>query len=318
MLYEIMNKKELTALSEQLSSVKMLLAEVSTRTHYMYCKLEKLEEKASEISRKLDKNFYELIALRKDSDIPRSVFDFMIIYNLTLEEALCKLIWFQSNIPFVDIDAAWKYLLENHNTNRWIIFENYIYFLFRHGDLLGNMYDTFRGGLDFYQFWTMKTKLLYISFLIWSNFDDEALKWAEKYYINYGAKGFDLYLPVAYLVKNRLHVSSETIDLSCKQYESLMQNEGVFENLLADAGAGIALVGNSPCEQGKGNGFEIDSHDIVIRMNDYKVASDFTHDYGEKVSIWANCVYIPSPQELFKKGKFKYLAFRWKTWVKVV
>ena len=83
-----MNKKELTALSEQLSSVKMLLAEVSTRTHYMYCKLEKLEEKASEISRKLDKNFYELIALRKDSDIPRSVFDFMIIYNLTLERGI--------------------------------------------------------------------------------------------------------------------------------------------------------------------------------------------------------------------------------------
>lgn len=48
----------------------------------------------------------------------------------------------------------------------------------------------------------------------------------------------------------------------------------------------IAIVGNSGCELGRGYGSEIDSHDLVCRMNNYVVHPAFTPDYGEKEDIW--------------------------------
>lgn len=49
----------------------------------------------------------------------------------------------------------------------------------------------------------------------------------------------------------------------------------------------IAIVGNSPCEKGKGNGSKIDSHDIIIRFNNYELSNEHKKDYGIKTNIWA-------------------------------
>lgn len=46
----------------------------------------------------------------------------------------------------------------------------------------------------------------------------------------------------------------------------------------------MCIVGNSPCELNKSNGKFIDSHDVVIRFNDYSL--NFQKDYGKKVNIW--------------------------------
>lgn len=50
-------------------------------------------------------------------------------------------------------------------------------------------------------------------------------------------------------------------------------------------GKSIAVVGNGPQELGKGKGYEIDSHDIVIRFNNFNT-NGFEKDYGSKTDIF--------------------------------
>lgn len=49
----------------------------------------------------------------------------------------------------------------------------------------------------------------------------------------------------------------------------------------------IAIVGNSPCELGKNKGMEIDSHDVVIRFNNFSIDEKYINDYGKKTNVWA-------------------------------
>ena len=51
------------------------------------------------------------------------------------------------------------------------------------------------------------------------------------------------------------------------------------------AGKTVAIVGNGASEIGTNNGSEIDSHDIVIRFNNYQTVG-YEHDYGFKTNIW--------------------------------
>ena len=50
----------------------------------------------------------------------------------------------------------------------------------------------------------------------------------------------------------------------------------------------IAIVGNGPSETGKSRGGEIDSHDIVVRFNSYKVTG-YEKDCGARTDIWVKC-----------------------------
>ena len=51
----------------------------------------------------------------------------------------------------------------------------------------------------------------------------------------------------------------------------------------------IAVVGNGPCEIGKGKGKEIDAHDIVIRFNEFHTKG-YEQDYGTRCDVWANYI----------------------------
>ena len=51
------------------------------------------------------------------------------------------------------------------------------------------------------------------------------------------------------------------------------------------SGKAIAVVGNGPSEIGKGLGDEIDAHDVVIRINNYRIEG-FEKDYGRRVDVW--------------------------------
>lgn len=80
-------------------------------------------------------------------------------------------------------------------------------------------------------------------------------------------------------------VKNTDIERSAKIYRKLnesYQNKTLY-NLLK--GKKVAIVGNGPYEIGKKSGKEIDSHDIVIRMNNY-VIEGFEEDYGTKEDIW--------------------------------
>jgi len=81
-----------------------------------------------------------------------------------------------------------------------------------------------------------------------------------------------------------LHRGDEEIQSNASIYDLSLQNEKVFLQWIK--GKSIAVVGSSPCEKGKGNGPLIDSHDIVIRFNNY-ITSGFEPDYGQKTDVWA-------------------------------
>jgi hypothetical protein len=48
----------------------------------------------------------------------------------------------------------------------------------------------------------------------------------------------------------------------------------------------IAIVGNGPNEIGRGKGAEIDSHDVVVRCNNYEISDAYREDYGVKTTHW--------------------------------
>ncbi len=66
-------------------------------------------------------------------------------------------------------------------------------------------------------------------------------------------------------------------------YEQLLRNIITFKNLVKDKS--VAVVGNGPSEIGKRKGNEIDSHDLVIRVNNYDT-QNYIEDYGQKTDIW--------------------------------
>lgn len=61
-----------------------------------------------------------------------------------------------------------------------------------------------------------------------------------------------------------------------------------FESLVK--GKNIALVGNGPSEMGRGLGGEIDAHDVVIRINNYRI-NGFERDYGSRTDIWVKAIF---------------------------
>lgn len=58
-----------------------------------------------------------------------------------------------------------------------------------------------------------------------------------------------------------------------------------LNSLLAQAKS-IAIVGNSPVLRGQKCGKEIDSHDVVVRFNQYQSEQTQAEDTGEKLSLW--------------------------------
>lgn len=65
-----------------------------------------------------------------------------------------------------------------------------------------------------------------------------------------------------------------------------MHTERELDKFLS--GKSIAVVGNGPSERGKGLGAEIDSHDIVVRINNYRTKG-YERDYGRRTDVWMKC-----------------------------
>ncbi len=66
-------------------------------------------------------------------------------------------------------------------------------------------------------------------------------------------------------------------------YDFSKRNENEFKSWIK--GKSVAIVGSSPIELNKNKGIEIDSHDIVIRMNNFD-CSGVENDYGKKCNVW--------------------------------
>jgi len=105
----------------------------------------------------------------------------------------------------------------------------------------------------------------------------------------------ELYRYIDKCGKNRIHefalvseLSAETGIINEKIQKSaiiskvIKNNEGLLSKYLE--GKSVAVVGNAPNELKKGRGKEIDSHDVVVRFNDYQIEG-FENDYGTKTTV---------------------------------
>jgi hypothetical protein len=126
--------------------------------------------------------------------------------------------------------------------------------------------------------------LIYISALLETGNQAKAEQLLLKYQTQHGNFEIDRYLPVARLAW-QLGCKDENIRRAALIFERMEQHRHarVFEQILANHS--IAVVGNGPSEIGKGLGGEIDAHDVVIRINNYRTGN-FADDYGSKTNVW--------------------------------
>ena len=108
-----------------------------------------------------------------------------------------------------------------------------------------------------------------------------------RYISKHGEKDIYKYMPLSVYVCNdiKFDIKDELIKMSAAVFVRF--NKSIKRNVIFNKlkNRTIAVVGNGPSEIGKGLGKEIDSHDIVIRFNNYSTEG-FEEDYGTKTNIW--------------------------------
>ena len=131
---------------------------------------------------------------------------------------------------------------------------------------------------------------------------DKALYVLKKYIDKYAFKDINRYLLVAKFADK--YYSDEHIKKAAEVYDYLskIREEKIIENLLI--GKSVAIVGNGPSEIGQNKGQEIDSHDIVIRINNYSI-DGYENDYGTKTDIWIRGSGSPQVEDRSKVTNYK-------------
>lgn len=126
--------------------------------------------------------------------------------------------------------------------------------------------------------------LICLSVLIERGDFEKASELAELYVKYHGLNRVDNYLIVSEFFYTK-GLKNKSIEKAKIVFDSLVSNANskVIENYFR--GKSVAIVGNGPSELGKEKGIEIDSHDVVIRFNNFKT-DEFTLDYGKKTNIW--------------------------------
>ena len=102
-------------------------------------------------------------------------------------------------------------------------------------------------------------------------------------------------------------------------HEELNNGTASVMELLRDKRRSIAVVGNSPCEIGRGRGQLIDAHDVVVRFNQFSIEDQFAQDYGKKCTLHVrlpdretdNSCSFASGHVLLNRADFVYRQRRW-------
>ena len=81
-----------------------------------------------------------------------------------------------------------------------------------------------------------------------------------------------------------------------------MQYEKILKKVVDSTS--FCVVGNSPIEIGKNLGPKIDSHNSVIRFNDYSL--EFSDDYGIKTDVWVRATNDLVIETLTQKNSFNH------------
>lgn len=95
-------------------------------------------------------------------------------------------------------------------------------------------------------------------------------------------------LPLApYLLSHGIEPTSDRKSIVdyAELYAKLQQDTAALMEIIREKGRSLAIVGNSPCEIGFGQGARIDAHDLVARFNVFSTSEQFAIDYGTKCNI---------------------------------
>lgn len=141
--------------------------------------------------------------------------------------------------------------------------------------------------------------LIYASCLLEKGQIEKCDDCIEKYIDHFGMHHIHQFLPLSAHMCN-MGYDDEKIMRSKEVYEHMMYSSKMFVKLVKNMS--VAVVGNGPSERGGGNGGYIDSHDIVIRFNDY-VTKEFEKDYGTKLDIWARNMVVDGCLPTASKSK---------------
>lgn len=129
--------------------------------------------------------------------------------------------------------------------------------------------------------------VIYICCLIESNKKRELEYVLARYREKHGTWNFDKCL----LTSKLMEVEPDHKKFDKTIFIEKMLSQNTISNILFELtkDKSVAIVGNAGSEIGKNKGSEIDSHDIIIRFNNYPM-SGYEKDYGTRTNIWVrNC-----------------------------
>lgn len=130
-------------------------------------------------------------------------------------------------------------------------------------------------------------QLTYLTCLLEIKQEETALAGLKDYISKYQVSKIEEYLPLAsFSQKNGF--TSRLINFSAVIFDHIESNRKgqYFEKWLKNKK--IAVVGNSSVIIGKNLGKEIDSHQVVMRMNTFNITKDITVDLGKKTDVYVN------------------------------
>ena len=107
---------------------------------------------------------------------------------------------------------------------------------------------------------------------------------------DWGMKAIAPYLSLSSRAQ-KLGVQNAVTEKASVVFDSLNRSiaNRVFESMVS-AGKSVALVGNGPSDNKKKLGKEVDSHDVVIRINNY-ARGEYEEDFGRKTDIWVKASF---------------------------
>lgn len=139
-----------------------------------------------------------------------------------------------------------------------------------------------------------------IAFYILKKDNTKAGDLFARYRQKYGLALVDNYLAVAHFA---YELGFKNFDLQSKFFCQVLQNNDLdlFRKSVLDKR--IAVVGNGPQEIGQNRKEEIDSYDVVVRMNSYNLTDEYQKDYGSKCNIWYRWNGEAPIEETYNRGE---------------
>jgi hypothetical protein len=127
--------------------------------------------------------------------------------------------------------------------------------------------------------------LWHVSYLLKLNKEQQALSILQKHKKKLDEDTLCSFIAIAEFAHRTRIMKGKKLESLAKVFCALKDNmkSNIMKKLVT--GKSVAIVGNGPQELGRKSGVKIDSHDIVVRFNDFSVDEQFIADYGKKTDI---------------------------------